>query len=212
VKLLRHAVNLLFPARCIFCRKYLPPDSTKMYCESCRLYIESFSSHEKPIPKGVCLYSLDYAADVRRAILAFKFRHRPQYAVPFGQILAPIAAKLHADAITYAPVSALRLTQRGYDQSRLLAKAVGRELGIPVVRALYKRRHNRRQSRLDHNARAANVQDVYAARVSAELYGRRVILIDDVVTTGSTMAQCRDVLLDAGVGEVICVALASAIQ
>ncbi len=209
MKLFSHLINLFFPARCMFCRAYLTHDADAPFCDSCRLYLASLPVHELPIPTGTCRYALDYVADVRQAIIAYKFHNKPQYAPALGGMLVPlIAASGDVDCITWAPVSALRLAKRGYDQSRLLAEAAGRSLGIPVRPLLRKHRHTRKQSQTPHDKRDENVRGAYSLAGRSPLTGLRVVLVDDIVTTGATISECCRVLYDAGAREVVCVALA----
>ena len=116
-----------------------------------------------------------------------------------------------ADVITWVPVSRKRRRARGYDQVELLAKAVGPELGIPVEPLLEKFRDNRANSGLKTPAeRRANVLGVYKVIEPERLHGKRVLLLDDIVTTGATASECARVLLTAGAEEVIFAAVAAA--
>ena len=116
-----------------------------------------------------------------------------------------------ADMITWVPISAKRLRKRGYDQVQLLARAVGPELGIPVEPLLEKIRDNRANSGLKTPAeRRANVLGVYKAVGQEHFRGKRVLLLDDIVTTGATASECARVLLTAGAEEVIFAAVAAA--
>lgn len=207
-KPLQYLIHLFFPARCLVCREYLPYDTDAPFCGGCRLYLDSLTPREIPIPAGACAYMLDYMA-ARRAITAYKFHNKPQYARALGKLLVPLVTALgEVDCITWAPVSALRLTKRGYDQSRLLAEAVGHTLQIPVRPMLRKRRHTRRQSQTPHDKRGENVRGAYTLAGGCTPAGLKIVLIDDVVTTGSTISECCRVLYDAGAREVFCVALA----
>ena len=114
------------------------------------------------------------------------------------------------DMVTWAPVSGLRKFRRGFDQSQLLARTVGRELGIPVRGLLKKRRNNRPQSTLRAESRRKNVQGIYRYAGDVPLTGERILLIDDVFTTGSTAEECARVLLAAGAGSVSCGTVAAA--
>jgi ComF family protein len=115
------------------------------------------------------------------------------------------------DVLTWIPVSRLRRIRRGYDQVELLAKAVGRELGIQPVPLLKKVRHNRPQSGLkDAAARRANVLGVYEALPGAE--GKHILLVDDIVTSGATLLECARTLQEAGAASVRCVAVAAVRQ
>lgn len=124
IRLFSFFVNLFFPARCMFCREYLPYDADKPFCDGCRAAFTGVVPRKTPIPAGVCFYALDYEADVRRALIAYKFHNKPQYARALGELLVPLIAPLgHVDCITWAPVSALRLSRRGYDQSRAACRS-----------------------------------------------------------------------------------------
>ena len=111
--------------------------------------------------------------------------------------------------MTWAPVSALRRFTRGYDQSALLADALGRELDMPVVRTLRKIRHTPPQSSIrDAAKRRINVLGAYKVADNC-ITGKRIILVDDVITTGATASECARVLLSAGAKEVFFAAVAA---
>lgn len=107
------------------------------------------------------------------------------------------------DLLTWVPISFRRKLSRGYDQVELLAKAVGRELGMEPVRLLRKTRHNPPQSGIAGEAqRRANVLGVYQVTDPEMLKGKRVLLLDDIVTTGATAGECARMLLTMGAKEV----------
>ena len=115
------------------------------------------------------------------------------------------------DAITWVPVSPWRKFTRGYDQSELIAGAVGRELGITPLPLLKKVRHNRQQSRIKGApGRRANVLGVYRETDGNQIAGKRILLVDDILTTGSTAGEAARVLLTAGAKEVHCGVVAAA--
>ncbi|MDR1217501.1 MAG: ComF family protein, partial [Oscillospiraceae bacterium] len=115
------------------------------------------------------------------------------------------------DIISWIPLSELRAKKRGYDQAMLLALAVALGLDDVAVETLRKTRDARAQSSLSgRDARAANISGAYEV-VDAELIeGKRVLLIDDIVTTGSTLAECARTLTDGGAASVCAAALAKA--
>ena len=114
------------------------------------------------------------------------------------------------DVLTWVPVSPLRRLTRGYDQVELLAKAVGKELGAAPVSTLKKIRHNRRQSGIHSEAeRKANVLGAYRVVNPEILRGKRIVLLDDVLTTGATAGECARMLLTAGAKEVHCAVIAA---
>ena len=106
-------------------------------------------------------------------------------------------------------MSRKRLRKRGYDQARLLAEAACRLWDTMPVRLLEKTVDNPAQSGLtEAAARRANVLGVYAPCPGAEIQGKRILLIDDICTTGATLTECVRVLKDAGAAEVVCAAVA----
>jgi ComF family protein len=114
------------------------------------------------------------------------------------------------ELIAYVPVHAARRRQRGFDQAELLARAVGKSLGLPVVAALQRAARTKAQHELGRRARASNVGHAFAIKPAhrQRVSGRWVIVIDDVVTTGATMSGCAMVLYEAGALAVSGLALA----
>ena len=115
------------------------------------------------------------------------------------------------DLITWVPLSPKRKKDRGYDQSFLLASAAALELGEVAVETLRKELDNQPQSGLTEDAqRRANVLGAFTPVDKALVEGKRVLVIDDVVTTGSTLSECARVLRTMGAADVVCAALARA--
>jgi predicted amidophosphoribosyltransferase len=108
------------------------------------------------------------------------------------------------------PVHAERRRARGYDQAELLADRAARRLGLPVAAVLERRRATTAQSELDRDRRAANVEGVFGVRAgaAAALAGRWPVLVDDVATTGATLAGCAEALVAVGVLGVSAVTVA----
>ena len=114
------------------------------------------------------------------------------------------------DVLTWIPISRARKFRRGYDQVELLARSVGRELGMKPVSVLRKVRNNRQQSRIrDAAKRRANVLGVYCICNPDSVRNKRVLLLDDIITTGATASEAARVLLTAGAAEVHCAAVAA---
>ena len=207
-------MQLLFPPKCVLCGKLLQEEETDL-CRSCRTDTE-----ECPVTRQRKLPFLDswlavwyYEGWVRRSIIRFKFRGARGYAACYGRVLAMKLLKEHPDGfdlLTWVPVSALRKFLRGYDQGALLAYAVGQELGMESVALLKKVRHNRPQSSIKGDAqRRANVLGAYRVTEPDTLKDKKILLLDDVITTGSTVGECARVLLTAGCAEVHCGAVAA---
>lgn len=145
----------------------------------------------------------EYRGELRRAIHAMKFRNARWIAVRFGRHLARAVGETF-DVVTYAPTTNRRLRRRGHDQSALIASSVARTLRVRHVRAL-----RRVDSRVQTGASRA--QRMYGPRYvvrSRVVHGRTVLLVDDVLTTGSTLRHAREALLQAGAREVRCAVIA----
>jgi ComF family protein len=162
--------------------------------------------------------ALRYDDGARRLILAFKHADRTDTAPAFGAWLARAGTELLADAdlLTPVPLHRLRLLRRGYNQSAILARALARETSLPLVPDLLQRRRaTRSQQGLSGQARLENVT-AGAFRVHPwhrrRVEGRRVVLIDDVLTTGATAGACARVLRRAGATQVDVLTLARVVR
>ena len=207
-------IQLLFPSKCILCGKLLQAGEQDL-CRECRV-----DSPEYPGAKDTIQF-LDsftavwyYEGNVRRSLLRYKFYNCRSFAHGYGRILAMKLLRENPegfDCITWVPVSFLRKLTRGYDQVELLANAVGRELGMEPVPLIRKVRHNRPQSGISGEAeRRANVLGAYRALNREAISGKRILLLDDILTTGATAGECARILLTNGAKEVHCAAVAAA--
>lgn len=161
MRALYRLLDLLFPPKCVLCGRLLEREETDL-CGACRREGPVFSGGGMSIPFVTAWMAVyRYEGLARDSLLRFKFGGRQSYAAAYGRLLAArIQGELRAefDLLTYVPVSPRRRWSRGYDQVRLLAEAVGRELGQKPVRALKKIRHNPAQSSLrEREQRRANV-------------------------------------------------------
>jgi competence protein ComFC len=143
-----------------------------------------------------------FSGSVRASIHLLKYKGQRRLAEPLGAALAQRWERSAAggDIITWVPVHADRERERGFDQAELLARVAGARLGLPVVRCLERASSTRAMHALGRGERSRNVADAFVvARGSEALVdGRWPIIIDDVVTTGSTLAGCANALNDAG--------------
>lgn len=210
MKLQTSLLNLLFPPKCPLCGRVQDVSGVCPKCEAAIKRTGEDSGVWEPVPGLVCAAPLWYEGVVREGLLRFKFRGAASAAEFFGGEMCQWAAERFSgefDMVTWAPVSRKRLRQRGYDQARLLAESACRAWGVRPVRLLKKVRNNPAQSGLeDAAARRENVKDVYKA--VGDPAGRRVLLVDDICTTGSTLEACAGVLKAAGAARVLCLTAA----
>lgn len=215
-------LDLLFPPRCVVCRqsgtwlcapctaqfqKILPPicercgrplnHTTCPYCAQSPLTIEG--------TRAVAFFD----GALRKAIHAFKYLHRVELADDFGTMLAHylLTFPLPVNTIIAVPLHPERERARGYNQAALLAHALGARTHLPVWNdALIRTRATRSQTELKAEERRANVRDAF--RATSRVRGARVLLIDDVCTTGATLEECGAALYAQGAQAVWGLALA----
>lgn len=214
MRILGRLQDLLYPRKCVLCDKLLLKEETDL-CAHCRINAPAFEGRCRSIPYVDGWTAVwFYEGQVRESLLRYKFRGRSCYAQAYGRILAAgIAERFQGefDVLTYVPVSRRRNLRRGYDQVKLLAQAVARELGCRNRKTLRKVRHNQAQSTIpEADRRRANVLGVYRVRHPERIQGKRVLLLDDIMTTGATVSECAKVLKLAGAERVLCASLALA--
>ena len=209
----RMAANVLdaaLPAECVGCGREGPP-----LCEACLPALDRRLDSPAGVPIGLPadlpspLLQLDwcapFAGTVRSALHAIKYGGEQRLAAPLGAAVARRWARVGvgADVVAHVPVHAARARTRGYDQAELIARAAAQRLGLPFAPLLTRERATIAQFDLDRPDRAANVAGAFAVRPwsasrGPDVTGRWVLLVDDVVTTGATLAACAIALERAG--------------
>ena len=206
----RGLLDFFFPRRCPFCGRVA---GRALLCPKCETDLPR-CDRVRTGAFGECAAPLYYEGSVRDAILAFKFKGRIEHLNCFGALIAEKAAEVYADrfdAVTWVPVSKKRLKKRGFDQARMLCASLCVDWHIDPQETLRKTGDNPPQSGIDDPAaRRANVLDMYEPVSPENIAGKRFLLIDDIVTTGATLAECVRVLKAAGAADVVCLTLAMA--
>ena len=206
MKLVSAVLDLLYPPKCIFCQKLLPR-GVRDWCTPCEKSLPYCDTTREGQFFGRCAAPLEYRGAAREAVLRFKFTGLACYAPALARMMADciaFARLAQPELVTWVPVSRRRRRRRGYDQAELLAQELGRRLDVPVAGLLVKTVENKTQSSLRAPERRANVLGVYQARQPEAIAGRRILLIDDIITTGATLEECSRVLLSAGARAVDC--------
>ena len=204
-------LDLLFPPKCAFCGRLLAGGEEGI-CASCRSELPRTGDAARKCDfLRAVTAPLYYEGTVRRALLRYKFESAPARGAVFGRLIAEDLLRREAvdfDTVTWVPLSRKRERRRGYDQARLLAEAAAERLGMRAEPLLQKVRDVPPQSRLNTpEARRANISGCYEAAAPVE--GRRILIVDDIVTTGSTLSECARVLMLSGAEDVRGAALAS---
>lgn len=205
--------ELLFPSKCVLCGQLLDRAEQDL-CKNCRRETWECPANSRHIQfldswTGVWYYE----GNVRNSLLRFKFGGRRSYGESYGRFLAMRVLREHPqgfDVLTWVPISPQRRWRRGYDQVELIARVVGRELGMKPLRLLKKTRNNPPQSGISGQAeRRANVLGAYRVIHPEKIRGKRILLVDDICTTGATLRECARVLHLAGGREIHCAVVAA---
>jgi ComF family protein len=232
----REVVDLLFPPHCVACNRFgawLCAGCLQKIdviqapiCYRCGLPLTGAATTIGMLPTcqpcrsqtsqldGVCAFAF-HGGPLRKAIHEFKYQALRDLATPLGRLLSEGWATLpptdlDVDVIVPVPLHASRLRQRGYNQAALLARELGRHLQRPVVEEVLTRiKDTIPQVGLDAQARRDNVYNAFQC-VNGSLAGKRVLLLDDVYTTGSTLEAAANALRTERVSSIWAYTLARA--
>ena len=212
MKLLDCILEFIYPTRCAFCHRLT--ENGEKVCARC--------SHELPrrrepvlnihipyVSKTICPFY--YENYVRDSLLRYKFEGLRAYAEIYSEFLAKSIDEtaLSCDIITWVPLSKKRYRKRGYDQAQLIAENLARRMNVKCEKLIEKTVDNPAQSGSGNAAkRKANVKGVYAALKPEYIKGKRILIIDDIVTTGATISECAGVLHKCGAAEIMAGAVA----
>ncbi len=204
-------LDLLYPTKCCFCHKLTEGEKVCQKCMEKLPYTGSNARQNCFANISGCVSPLYYDADVKESVLRYKFGSVTSYASVYGDFIAKCVDENHitCDIITWVPLSRIRRWKRGYNQAELIALDLSARLRLPSAALLRKIRNNPAQSGTGNAAkRKANVQGVYKTIDNELILNKKVLLVDDVVTTGATLSECARMLKQAGCKEVYAATLA----
>ncbi len=200
-------LSTLFPERCVGCARL-----GALFCETCRAALRPYHLQrqlQQPELNGIDI-GFVFEGPLREAIHQFKYQRRRRMAKPLGALLAAHVSPSFAANATIVPVPlhATRQRERGFNQAEVLAREVARALMLPLLReGLVRQRATEQQAHLDARRRHENVSGAFVWQSTAAP-PERVLLLDDVITTGATISACAAALRRAGTREVYALALA----
>jgi ComF family protein len=197
---------LLFPDRCAGCARL-----GSLFCANCRATLAPYPRSLRQMPAGLSDLRIAYVfqSPLREAVHQLKYRKQRRVAEPLGLLMAEhiVAQPVAADAVLAIPMLAARLAERGFNQAEELAREVARLLDLPLLdKGLVRVRATEQQARLDARARAENMRDAFKWHGSPP--AGRLLLVDDVLTTGATLGACAVALRAAGAQDIYGLALA----
>jgi ComF family protein len=234
---LQGAARLVYPATCPWCGRSLRPDEDFLGCATCLPKITRvrlpfchrcgamLAAGKPPVTCARCLTDpphfdrlravLEYNDTVRAAVVGFKYRRQVTQVVALAQVLARV--RDHGidvgdyDFIAPVPLHAARARWRWFNQSLLLAAALPEAARLPLApELLFRNRNTPPQASLPRRARLDNVKNAFSLSPNAQVDGKKILLIDDVATTGATLSECARPLKEAGAAVVDAACLARA--
>lgn len=207
-------INVFLPERCPFCTKVIPMG--KLFCDECAEAFTGITYHTYARGGYLTVSAVPYIDKFAKGIKRFKFNKGQQYAYQLARLMADAIAREYKDevfdCISFVPLHQKKLSERGYNQSELLADELSGLLGIPVERLLKKTRNNQPQHSLKKaSERETNVRGVYRLADKKATVNKSILLIDDIVTTGNTLGECARILTQGGAAKVLCATFAIAV-
>ncbi len=219
---------LFFPSLCPACDRALP-DRSQQFCIKCstRLSATQMWMHKDnlftermygkvALHAGAALYHFQKGSPVQKIVHRLKYRNRPDLGVLCGEKLgrelrlSPHFSEL--DVVIPVPLHPKKEKERGYNQSEVFGGGIADTMGLPLAAGVLARKtHRASQTKLGRLERYANVHEVFCIQAATKLTGKHVLLVDDVLTTGATLATCADLLLQAGASRVSAATLAIAL-
>ncbi len=197
----RASVSFVLPPVCPLCGR---PQNSPGLCKGCS---------ERPLHIDGIRSVAVFDGALRRAIHGLKYNYAHSLAAPLGGMLVAFwhTSPLPAEVIVPVPLHPRRRRERGYNQAALLALRLGEGVGLPVLTdALRRVRNTRSQTRLNARQRRQNVAGAFAC-AGEGVRGQRVLLVDDVCTTGATLEACSIALKEGGARSVWALTLARAL-
>jgi ComF family protein len=226
LRIIKEALEIMFPKECLICGKIsdirlfdaplckkcltdlvpVPSDKRWQFCLS-----EPFEND--PCPSLTLYVPFKYEGRITSLIHRIKFGHKRELTAVLGTLLGKclINDNVSCDAVIPIPLSEQRLSERGFNQAELISLYVSNELNIPLLKdVLVRSKNTLRQAEIKDNLkRAANMSGAFRFNDEYSIDGLSILLIDDVATTGNTLHEAAEVLIQNGASKVLCCAFAS---
>ncbi len=201
ITLLDRLLHFFWPSRCAFCGEIIAPN--KHCCAQCH---QSLIPAPSPfsLPAVDCAFAcVEYTHDVARAIRQFKFQNQPQLAKTFAFLICERFSEelldCKPDLICGVAMHRKKQRARGYNQANLIAKEIAENLGLHYDGGLLEKTSSTAaQHTLSAAERKSNLEGVYRVPFPEQVRGKRILVVDDVITTGATMSECARALRAAG--------------
>lgn len=220
--LVNNIIKYIFPFKCIFCGKVLDTKADIEICEACYKNIRFMDNElwlldSKDADNSLCdeiICVCEYSGIIKDALIRFKFFNKPGYYRAFARLLANkiqcVTSTKRFDIIISVPLHKQKEKIRGYNQSSLISTMLSKEIGIYENSSILTRvKDTKSQSLLAKGQRHSNIAGAFKVNNPEIVTGKSIVLIDDILTTGSTVNECSRVLKEAGAKEVVAAVIAS---
>lgn len=208
----RRAISVIYPNRCPFCNEVVPMES--YYCKLCYRNLPFAPDFiEPPANISQLVVCCNYMRRARNAVLMLKYGRLIYPADVFGLMMYEKLQRLGvtADVIVPVPSGRKAIKKRGFSSALVIAKRISYRMEIPIVEAVRAVKDKVEQKTLSAKGRAENAKRSFYFDEKCSVEGKRVLLVDDVTTTGSTLSAIAKILLDAGAAEVVACVFARAL-
>ncbi|MCX5666533.1 MAG: ComF family protein [Candidatus Omnitrophica bacterium] len=215
--LAKNFLNLIYPLHCLGCETPLEAMNELRLCRRC---IASINRNAMPpfelddlqvLVYSACLYD----GGLKELVHRFKYKGKTVLAKIFSKLMLDYIKEnpeiTDVDLITVVPLHKERLREREFNQSLLIASPISKAYSLALTNALEKTRKTRYQNELLKSERLKNLEGAFGVSPEARIGDKRILLIDDIMTTGSTLGECAKTFLDGGAKSVICFTLARGI-
>ncbi len=220
-KLFDRIINMIYPLKCIFCGKVLSYDAALHICSTCycglpfdKKELQATTQEDGYHYCDGAISVFEYTGVVKESLIRFKFYNEPSYYKTYAGLIAEKLKKIadirQYDMVMSVPLHKHKKFSRGYNQAHLISKELGRELKLPERSGLIRRcRYTEAQSLLDKEKRRQNVKGAFTITSPERIAGKSILLVDDILTTGSTLEECGRVLKNAGAVKITAVVVAT---
>lgn len=207
INIFQKILDLIYPQVCGICGKL----DRKSLCNKCRIKLEKeykfqTDNYEDYLSKNFIEhnYFFKYQDEIRSVILALKFQEKPYVYKTIAYFLKNMQKSFENlkkyDIMIIVPISNQRKKDRGYNQSELVAREIAKIINIPIAKnILFKIKNTIPQSSLNREEREKNAKGAYNATNIAKLYNKKILIIDDIYTTGNTVNECANILIQKGI-------------
>ncbi len=216
IQIINDILSVIYPNHCVGCGKILSITGDKWVCDECgdsfeisdgkrcekcgriiyhRGSCRVCSSKKTYFDKGYSVF--EYKDAVRSGIMDFKYRGMFRYGKFLGRIMAEYAEnniKSNFDYVTAVPLHSARYRKRGYNQSEILARYAAKSLGVEYKNILVRSVNTKPQNSLGSKERLENIKGAFSVKKNVSVDGKRILIVDDIFTTGSTINECSKIL------------------